>query len=122
VPDDLPGEQAVVESEVFYTFTWAPRRPAGAGRGPRRGDGAKSGEETRKPRDANAKPREEGGKPRFDRSDKPRGKGGKPPRGKGDKSARDDGAKTFTARPEKRDRIDPDNPFAQALSGLKVKS
>ena len=30
--------------------------------------------------------------------------------------------KTFSARPEKRDRIDPDNPFAQALAGLKGKS
>ena len=122
-PGEIPGEQAAaaVESEVFYTFTWAPRRPAGAGRGPRKGDAAKPSEEGRKPRDVQAKPREDGGKPRFDRGEKPRGKGGKPPRGKGGKPPRDDATKTFTARPEQRDRIDPDNPFAQALAGLKVK-
>ena len=123
VPGEIPGEQAAtaVESEVFYTFTWAPRRPAGAGRGPRKSDAAKPSDEGRKPRDVQAKPREDGGKPRFDRGEKPRGKGGKPPRGKGEKPPRDDATKTFTARPEQRDRIDPDNPFAQALAGLKVK-
>ena len=122
-PGEIPGEQAAtaVESEVFYTFTWAPRRPAGAGRGPRKSDAAKPSDEGRKPRDVQAKPREDGGKPRFDRGEKPRGKGGKPPRGKGEKPPRDDATKTFTARPEQRDRIDPDNPFAQALAGLKVK-
>jgi ATP-dependent RNA helicase SUPV3L1/SUV3 len=124
-PDEIVGEQAAApaaETEVFYTFTWAPRRPAGAGRGPRRGgEGAKPADAGRKPRDADAKPGDAPAKPRFNRGDKPRGKGGKPPYGKGEKPPRDDAAKTFSTRPEKRDRIDPDNPFAQALAGLKVK-
>ena len=112
-PDEQPGEQAATaELEVFYTFTWAPRRQGNGPRGQqRRGDGGK--------------PREEGAKPRFDGANKPQGKGGKggkPPRGKGAKPPREDSPKTFSARPEKRDRIDPDNPFAQALAGLKGKS
>ncbi|MBF9046244.1 hypothetical protein LSUCC0031_03850 [Rhodobacterales bacterium LSUCC0031] len=115
-PDEQPATQAAApELEVFYTFTWAPRRQRNAPRGQqRRGDGGKS--------------REEGGKPRFDGANKPRGnggnggKGGKPPHGKGPKPAREESPKSFSARPEKRDRIDPDNPFAQALAGLKGKS
>jgi len=83
------------EIEVFYTFAWAPRRQGGGQKGPRRNDGGK--------------PR--GKKPQ---GGKPRGKTGKPDR--------DRGPKTFSARPEKKDRIDPDNPFAQALAGLKDKS
>ncbi|HAW47616.1 MAG TPA: disulfide oxidoreductase [Roseovarius sp.] len=47
---------------------------------------------------------------------KPKGKGG--PKGK----PRDERAKSFSAKPEKKDRIDPDNPFAAALMGLKDKS
>jgi ATP-dependent RNA helicase SUPV3L1/SUV3 len=112
-PDEQPGEQAAaVETEVFYTFTWAPRRQ---GNGPR----------TQQRRAEGDKPREERAKPRFDGADKPRGKGGKggkPPRGKGPKPPREESPKTFSSRPEKRDRIDPDNPFAQALAGLKGKS
>ncbi|MEQ8366482.1 MAG: helicase-related protein [Roseicyclus sp.] len=87
------------EMEVFYTFAWEPRRQGGAGKGPRRAEG--------------------GGKPRAGK--KPQGAAGKP-RGKGGKPQREAGPKTFTARPEKKDRIDPDNPFAQALAGLKSKS
>ena len=112
-PDEQPGEQAAAaELEVFYTFTWAPRRQGNGPRGQqRRSDGGK--------------PREEGAKPRFDGANKPQGKGGKggkPPRGKGAKPPREESPKTFSARPEERDRIDPDNPFAQALAGLKGKS
>lgn len=114
-PDAQPGEEAVAaETEVFFTFTWAPRRQGNGPRGPRREGGGAAG----KPREASGG----GGKPRFEGNGKPRGKGGKPPRGKGDKPPREEGPKTFTARPEKRDRIDPDNPFAQALAGLKGKS
>ena len=40
------------------------------------------------------------------------------PRPKGDAGGK---AKSFQARPPKKDRIDPDNPFAQALMGLKDK-
>ncbi|MEM6384856.1 MAG: helicase-related protein [Pseudomonadota bacterium] len=57
------------------------------------------------------------------RRGKPQGKreGGKP-KGKG-KPRRDGGNKprNFASRPPKKDRIDPDNPFAQALMGLKTK-
>ncbi len=84
------------EMEVFYTFTWM-RRPRDAGRGPR----------TR-------------GKPQGlgRRAGNPSGKG--KPRGKGDGANRSQGAKSFSARPPKPEKkIDPDNPFAAALMGLK---
>ncbi|MEO0865048.1 MAG: disulfide oxidoreductase, partial [Pseudomonadota bacterium] len=79
------------EMEVFYTFTWG--RPAG-GRRPQQGG-------------------------------KPRGKGapqGGKPKGKGKGPRRDDGGKgqNFSARPPRKEKaIDPDNPFAAALMGLK---
>ena len=89
------------ELEVFYTFTWGGRRQGGG------------------------KPR--GERPRGKQGDQPRGdrKGGKPPR-RGDKGrdakGRNKGAKTFEARPPKKEKaIDPDNPFAAALMGLKDK-
>jgi ATP-dependent RNA helicase SUPV3L1/SUV3 len=82
--DAEPSEEAP-EIEVFYTFTWAPKRQGGG--------------ERRKPQGK--------GKPRG----KPQGK--RPPR---------DGAKTYQARPPKKEKkIDPDNPFAAALMGLKDK-
>jgi ATP-dependent RNA helicase SUPV3L1/SUV3 len=78
---------------VFYTFTWS-RPPRANTRPPRTGD----------------KPQGEG-----------RGKGkskGKP-RG-GNKGPREDKSKSFSARPPKPEKkIDPDNPFAAALMGLK---
>jgi len=88
------------EPDVFYTFTWAgfakPRGGSGGG-GARRGKGGGSGG---------------GGKP----------KGGKP-RGKGPKDQPGGKARAFEARPPKKDKpIDPDNPFAAALMGLKDKS
>jgi ATP-dependent RNA helicase SUPV3L1/SUV3 len=56
-------------------------------------------------------------KPAQGRKPKPRGK----PKGK--PGARPDkGAKTFSARPKKEKPIDPDNPFAAALMGLKGKT
>ncbi|MFD0979662.1 helicase-related protein [Tropicimonas aquimaris] len=105
---EAPTEEAEApaepETEVFYSFTWAPRRQAG-GR-PRRQNG--EGEER------------QGGKPRGKGA-----KGGKrPPRhqdgkGRGDKSQ---GAKTYQARPPRKEKpIDPDNPFAAALMGLTEK-
>jgi len=50
---------------------------------------------------------------------KPRGK----PQAKGPKGKRPEREKpaSFEARPQKKDRIDPDNPFAAALMGLKIK-
>ncbi len=78
------------EVEVFYTFTWGRQRQQN--RGPRREQGQGKG-----------KPR---GKPQG----KPQGKkGGKP-----------QSAKSFSSRPPKKEKaIDPDNPFAAALMGLK---
>ncbi|MBR9841625.1 MAG: disulfide oxidoreductase [Rhodobacteraceae bacterium] len=65
-------------------------------------------------RQANRGPRRERGAPK---GDKPRGK----PKGKG-APRRDQGAKQYQARPPKKEKaIDPDNPFAAALMGLKDK-
>jgi ATP-dependent RNA helicase SUPV3L1/SUV3 len=87
------------EIEVFYTFKWAPRRPAG--KGPRNNAGGRKG----------------GG----DRAQgKPRGKG-KPGGNRGGNDRQ--GAKTYSARPPKKEKpIDPDNPFAAALMGLRDKT
>ncbi|MRU16809.1 disulfide oxidoreductase [Roseovarius sp. A21] len=92
----LPGEAPAAEPsepevEVFYTFTWA-------GRGGRARNEGRS------------KPR--GEKPA---GNKPRGKPGK------GKPKREQGPKTFSSKPQKKDKIDPDNPFAAALMGLKDK-
>ncbi|WP_181893312.1 helicase-related protein [Falsiruegeria mediterranea] len=98
------AEPAEPEVEVFYTFTWGGRAARQGGRGPRRdgqnaqgrGDGRGQGK---------GKPR---GKPQDGRG-KPGKKGGKP-----------QGAKTFSSRPPRQEKkIDPDNPFAAALMGLK---
>ncbi|MDC0739651.1 helicase-related protein [Cognatishimia sp. SS12] len=94
------ADETAPEVEVFYTFTWGGRanrqNNRRAPQGGRR-DGAPG----------QGKP---GGKPRG----KPGAKGkGKP---------RQDGAKKFSARPPKKEKaIDPDNPFAAALMGLKTK-
>ncbi|MFY0634863.1 MAG: disulfide oxidoreductase [Vannielia sp.] len=97
----LPGtapdaEIAGPEMEVFYTFTW------GGNRGARRND-------------------QQGNRPKGQGKGKPRGKGGQggKPGGKGG-PRRDDGPKNFQSRPPRKEKqIDPDNPFAQALMGLK---
>jgi ATP-dependent RNA helicase SUPV3L1/SUV3 len=97
------GTAADPELEVFYTFTWAPRRQGG-GR-PRRDAGRASEGE----RDG-GRPRGKGGKrpPRQEGKGKPKGK------------PKPQGAKTFEARPPRKEKpIDPDNPFAAALMGLK---
>ena len=79
------------EKEVFYTFKWG-RRP------PRRG--ANHGAENSKS-SGNKKPSKRKPKPK--------------------KRPESTGAKKFQARPEKKQTIDPDNPFAAALMGLKTK-
>ena len=62
----------------------------------------------------NARPQRQGGKPRG--SGKPKGKG--QPRAKGKPQGK--GGQNFSARPPRKEKaIDPDNPFAAALSGLK---
>ena len=116
------------ETEVFYTFTWAgrsTRREGGADRGQGRRRHGGRGEERngersqatqgRAERQTSDQPRREG-----DKSGKP----GKGPRreDRGPKGKREgDGPKTYEARPAKKDRIDPDNPFAAALMGLKTR-
>ncbi|MEX5727086.1 ATP-dependent RNA helicase SUPV3L1/SUV3 [Rhodovulum iodosum] len=93
--DEAPPEpepEPEPEIEVFFTFSWAPRRKGG--RPPRR--------------------------------DKPEGKGRGPkgkPGAKGKRPPREDKPKSFEARPPRKEKpIDPDNPFAAALMGLKDKS
>ncbi|MBC7132469.1 MAG: disulfide oxidoreductase [Roseovarius sp.] len=94
IPPGETPEVAAPEIEVFYTFTWAPRGRGARPRRAARDDHARRGE------------RPQGNKP---------GKG-KPTRGK----PREERPKSFSARPEKKDQIDPDNPFAAALMGLKT--
>jgi len=48
--------------------------------------------------------------------------GGKPKGKPGQRGNRDTGPKTYQSRPDRKDKIDPDNPFAAALMGLKDKS
>lgn len=84
------------EQEVFYTFTWARARPSN----PRANQQGRN--------------RQDGDKPQG--KGKPRGK----PRGKKPSDRQQQGAKTFSARPPRKEKaIDPDNPFAAALMGLK---
>ena len=114
VDDAAAAPDTPVEMEVFYTFTWAPRG-RGAAR-PRRPEAAPEGA---------AGERKQGGRERGAApGSKPHGKGGKrPPRGpKGDERRADTNkAKTYTARPERTTKIDPDNPFA-VLAALKDKT
>ncbi len=89
--DATPAEP---ELEVFYTFTWGGNRPRARGRPEQRG---------------------KGGKPQGQR-ERSHNKGKGKPKGK----PRDQGAKTFAAKPPRKEKaIDPDNPFAAALMGLK---
>ncbi|MEM6941807.1 MAG: disulfide oxidoreductase, partial [Pseudomonadota bacterium] len=93
-----PGAEQTVpedqEMEVFYTFTWG--RPARQKPGPRRNN------------NTSTKPRGKG---------KPQGKARKTGAHKDDRTSK---AQSFSAKPAKKDKpIDPDNPFAAALMGLK---
>jgi len=111
LPGTAPDEAvAAPETEVFYTFTWAGNRGRGGERGARR-EGGKQGGGRRRGPDG-----KEGGKPG--------GKHGKQggPRGRNGKGGQGDGGKprSFEARPPRKEKpIDPDNPFAAALMGLK---
>ncbi|MEE4119963.1 MAG: helicase-related protein [Paracoccaceae bacterium] len=102
---DAEAAGASAEVEVFYTFTWAPKRQGGGARGgrDRQGKGGRP-------------PKQAGG-------ERPRGERG-PKGAKGDKGrGKPQGAKGYEARPPKREKaIDPDNPFAAALMGLKDKT
>ena len=99
-----PAEEAAPEMEQFVTFTWGRNRQGGGQRGQRRDNNADGGAGR-------------GGKPQGKgRGGKPQGKGGQ-----GKKGGRpQQGAKTFSSRPPKQEKkIDPDNPFAAALMGMK---
>ncbi len=116
----LPGEApdaalAGPETEVFYTFTWGGNRGARGGRQGGR-DGARDGarEGGRDGGREGGRQARGGGKGGPKGGGKPRGKGGPKGGGKGGPK----GPKTFESRPEKKDRIDPDNPFAAALMGF----
>ena len=89
------SEPAEPEAEVFFTFTWGGNRNT-----------QERGGERRKP----------GGKPKGKQGGKPQGRGPK-----GGRPQKDKGARVFSSKPEKKDKIDPDNPFAAALMGLKDK-
>ncbi|WP_368346121.1 helicase-related protein [Pelagovum sp. HNIBRBA483] len=89
--DSASAEAEAPEMEVFYTFAWGGRQQ-----------------------------QQRGGKPARPAGDKPRGKG--KPKGKGGKPQQGGkGGQRFEARPPKEKKIDPDNPFAAALSGFKTK-
>ncbi|SEQ99572.1 helicase-related protein [Thalassovita taeanensis] len=105
VAEAKPAEAEAPELETFYTFTWG-RRPQGAGKPRGRGQPRTGEQAQERPQGAKGKPRGKGGKPRRD------GQGRAP-----------QGAKAFEARPPRKEKaIDPDNPFAAALMGLKDKS
>ncbi|MCC5992281.1 MAG: hypothetical protein JJT99_07125 [Rhodobacteraceae bacterium] len=100
-PEPAEPEPAETEVEVYYSFTWAPK-PRREGRGP----AAAGGRADRAARRPDGKPK----------GDKPKGgKGGKPAKGRKADKPRD-----YSAGPRKSDMIDPDNPFAAALMGLKT--
>ena len=143
IPEGEAAILTVTETEVFYTFTWAPKPRPRPERAPRRENAPRETTSSESaPREARA-PREGGehkrgerrdGKPGGDRKDgrgpRPEGRGdqgGKPDfKGRGDrkggKPERREEGRSFEARPPKKnDRIDPDNPFAAALMGLRDK-
>lgn len=84
------------------------------------------------PRDGQ-RPQRDHGKPQGDRQDRPKGGkredrfegkgGGRRDERRDDRGPKPQGARTFSSGPEpKRDRIDPDNPFAAALMALRDKT
>jgi ATP-dependent RNA helicase SUPV3L1/SUV3 len=93
---DAEPEMAEPEMEVFFTFTWGRNRQGGSNR---RGQGQGGERNQGKPR--NAGKSRSGGKPQGRKGGKPQNQGGK----------------TFSARPPKKEKaIDPDNPFAALLA------
>ena len=108
VPVGTPADAEVEgpEAEVFYTFTWGRQNTRGRGPQQQQQRGAGGG-------GAGA------GRPQQGKGGKPRGnkpKGGKP----GGNKPRNEGPRTFSAKPKREEKkIDPDNPFAAALMGLR---
>jgi len=89
------GEAAAAETETCYTFTWIPRRQ----RRPQQGEGAK-------PRRARGGEKGKGG-------DRGKAQGGKATAATGDKPRKG------KQSPPRERPVDPTNPFAEALAGLK---
>ncbi len=119
---EAEAAETAPETEVFYTFTWAPRpRAPRHDRGPRREGGNREGGNreggNREGGNREGGEKRQGGKPEF-RRDREKGDGerkfdkpkGKKPHGK---PRDEEKARHFEARPPKKDKpIDPDNPFA----------
>ncbi|WP_435258371.1 helicase-related protein [Thioclava sp. FR2] len=124
-----PGDDALAapETEVFYTFTWAPKprfqrpeRTARTGQGEKRD--RPQGERPQGDR-SRQQDRPKVDRPKSDQNSGERkdGKGGRPHGKKGGKPERNDKPRNFEARPPRPEKpIDPDNPFA-ALLALKGK-
>lgn len=143
------AEAAPVETEAYFTFTWAPKprftRPERAPRNEVRGERPEGAPRRDRPQGD----RPQGDRPQGDRRDRKDGAapaatnagegrkyfgnrqgksdgkfGGKPggkSGGKPERRDRNDSGKNFEARPPRKDKpIDPDNPFA-ALMALKGK-
>ncbi len=121
-PSETPAEM-----EVFFTFAWGGRaRQGGGNRGQRRGQGGNQSQGAEGAAGGQDGQDRRGGKPRGQgrSGDRAGGKPGGRPAGKpgGKKGGRpqQQGGKTYSARPPKKEKqIDPDNPFAAALMGLK---
>jgi ATP-dependent RNA helicase SUPV3L1/SUV3 len=138
------------ETEVFFTFIWgglARNRSRARRDGTRDGEEAREGGPRRRGR-RNRQDQSQGqgqsqdqgepgarqdrargerpagraeGAPRRERGAGPKGDGAKGDKRTGKPPKRDDQPRRYSAGPERRDRIDPDNPFAAALMGLKDK-
>jgi len=123
--DAALSDDAVVETEVFYTFRWQPPRRHGArpqgGRGRRDAQGEpqvdRQGDKLRGDRKPGGE-RKQGGDRKQDGE---RPKGGKP-KGKRPQQDTAQAPRISAARPPRSEKaIDPDNPFAAALMGLRDK-
>ena len=105
--DAVPATPTEAEIEVFYTFTWGGKR----GRQAERGRGKPRGEQGQTERGKGKRSQGGDGAKADGRPRKGKPKGQRPQGGK---------AQTFSAKPARKEKpIDPDNPFAAALMGLK---
>ena len=105
--EEATSEEAAPEMEVFFTFTWARQQRNAGNRGNNRGD-AEAGQN-----------RNRGNKPKAGgrNTGKPGRKGGNDRDDRGDQKP-----KSWASKPARKEKpIDPDNPFAAALMGLKSK-
>ena len=123
---DRPVPDAAAELEVFYTFQRRARPPRGdRPRGPRH-DGNRSTGKAPRSGEASAAPAgdrpENPDRPKREKPGKRPGKAeaaGQRRNEKAPRKPREEGPRSFSSGPARNDRIDPDNPFAQALMGLR---